>query len=192
MVTCLGSCGKALARLSGSSTGTPAVSSGAVTMKMISSTSMTSTSGVTLISAMAPRLPRRPRRREPDDERFIATVRSSPLVGRGTAAGGGGGSPPRTAARSRCPPPSAAARLPPPHEWGGYPRLSSLSLQFAAQRRMEPVGETLEPRLEVVYRIGKPVVGNHRRDRREQADSRREQRLGDPGRHHRQRGILLL
>jgi hypothetical protein len=34
----------------GSSTGTPTVSSGAVTMKMTSSTSMTSTIGVTLIS----------------------------------------------------------------------------------------------------------------------------------------------
>ena len=35
----------------GRSTDTPEVISGAVTMKMISSTSMTSTSGVTLISA---------------------------------------------------------------------------------------------------------------------------------------------
>ena len=35
----------------GRSTLTPGVSSGAVTMKMISSTSITSTSGVTLISA---------------------------------------------------------------------------------------------------------------------------------------------
>ena len=34
----------------GSSTGTPTVSSGAVTMKTTSSTSITSTSGVTLIS----------------------------------------------------------------------------------------------------------------------------------------------
>ena len=34
----------------GSSIGTPTVSSGAVTMKMMSSTSMTSTIGVTLIS----------------------------------------------------------------------------------------------------------------------------------------------
>ena len=36
----------------GRSTGTPTCSSGAVTMKMISSTSMTSTSGVTLMSAI--------------------------------------------------------------------------------------------------------------------------------------------
>jgi hypothetical protein len=50
-----------LARLSGRSTGTAAVSKGAVTMKMISSTSMTSTSGVTLISAIGVRRPR-PRR----------------------------------------------------------------------------------------------------------------------------------
>jgi hypothetical protein len=40
----------ALACVSGRSIGTPTVSSGAATMKMISSTSMTSTKGVTLIS----------------------------------------------------------------------------------------------------------------------------------------------
>src|SRR6185312_125323 len=45
----------------GSWIGTPAVSSGAEIMKMISSTSITSTSGVTLISESARRL--RPRRR---------------------------------------------------------------------------------------------------------------------------------
>ena len=39
-----------LARVSGSSIGTPTVSSGAVTMKTMSSTSITSTKGVTLIS----------------------------------------------------------------------------------------------------------------------------------------------
>ena len=43
------------ARLSGRSTGTPATSKGAVTMKMISSTSITSTNGVTLISAIGAR-----------------------------------------------------------------------------------------------------------------------------------------
>ena len=48
----------ALARVSGSSIGTAALSSGAVTMKMISSTSITSTSGVTLISATGARRPR--------------------------------------------------------------------------------------------------------------------------------------
>ena len=40
------------ASVCGRSTGTPTVSSGAVTMKTTSSTSMTSTSGVTLISAI--------------------------------------------------------------------------------------------------------------------------------------------
>ena len=40
-----------LASVFGRSTDTPEVISGAVTMKMISSTSITSTSGVTLISA---------------------------------------------------------------------------------------------------------------------------------------------
>ena len=42
----------ALAWVFGRSTGTPTVISGAATMKMMSSTSITSTSGVTLISAI--------------------------------------------------------------------------------------------------------------------------------------------
>src|SRR5580700_6694765 len=46
------SCSRLLAWVCGRSSGTPTVSSGADTMKMISSTSMTSTIGVTLISAM--------------------------------------------------------------------------------------------------------------------------------------------
>src|SRR6185312_16211330 len=50
-----------LALVCGRSSGTPTVSSGAETMKMISSTSMTSTIGVTLISLMTAR--RRCRRR---------------------------------------------------------------------------------------------------------------------------------
>src|ERR1700751_2928002 len=64
--TVIGSCWfcRAAASVWGSSSGTPAVSSGALIMKMISSTSITSTSGVTLISDRAP-LPRRPRRRRP-------------------------------------------------------------------------------------------------------------------------------
>src|SRR3954451_12384120 len=50
-----------LAWVCGRSSGTPTVSSGADTMKMIKSTSITSTIGVTLISAMtALRRPRRP------------------------------------------------------------------------------------------------------------------------------------
>ena len=46
----------------GSCSGTPTVSSGAEIMKMISSTSITSTSGVTLISDSALRRALRPRR----------------------------------------------------------------------------------------------------------------------------------
>ena len=45
------SVGRAGAAVLGRSTGTPTVISGAETMKTISSTSMTSTNGVTLISA---------------------------------------------------------------------------------------------------------------------------------------------
>src|SRR5262245_23551009 len=46
------SCSRLLAWLCGRSMGTPTVSSGAETMKMINRTSITSTNGVTLISAM--------------------------------------------------------------------------------------------------------------------------------------------
>ena len=46
------SVGSGAAAVFGSSIGTPTVSSGAATMKMISSTSITSTIGVTLISAI--------------------------------------------------------------------------------------------------------------------------------------------
>ena len=56
----------AAASVLGRSTGTPTVRRGAEIMKMISSTSITSTSGVTLISESAPRRPRR-RRREPPE-----------------------------------------------------------------------------------------------------------------------------
>src|SRR6267142_2919588 len=64
-----------LAWVCGRSSGTPTVSSGADTMKMISSTSMTSTIGVTLISAIGATR-RRPRRPPPPAEpaMFIAMI----------------------------------------------------------------------------------------------------------------------
>ena len=49
------SCSRLLAWVCGRSIGTPTVSSGADTMKMISSTSITSTMGVTLISLITVR-----------------------------------------------------------------------------------------------------------------------------------------
>src|SRR5882757_5014490 len=69
------SCSKLLALVCGRSSGTPTVNSGAETMKMINSTSMTSTIGVTLISAITDAL-RRPRREPPADEfaTFIAMI----------------------------------------------------------------------------------------------------------------------
>ncbi len=72
------SCSSGLARLSGRFTGTPAVSSGAVTMKMISSTSITSTSGVTLISAIGAR-----RRPVPRDGSIATTPFLPPELARG-------------------------------------------------------------------------------------------------------------
>ena len=59
----------AAASVLGNSSGTPAVSSGAEIMKMMSSTSITSTKGVTLISDKAERRPRRLRRPRPPLEK---------------------------------------------------------------------------------------------------------------------------
>src|SRR5437763_6705996 len=67
--------------VSGSSIGTPTVSSGAVTMKTISSTSITSTNGVTLISCIG--LCLRARLRRPPPGRcgvgMLAAMGSIPL-----------------------------------------------------------------------------------------------------------------
>ncbi len=62
------SVGRAAAAVFGSSTGTPTVSIGAATMKMISSTSITSTIGVMLISLIAADRPPRRRRPPPPDD----------------------------------------------------------------------------------------------------------------------------
>src|SRR4051794_5169844 len=66
-----------LACVCGKSMGTPTVSSGADTMKMISSTSITSTMGVTLISLITARRPRRPR---PAPPALIAIASSLPAL----------------------------------------------------------------------------------------------------------------
>ena len=58
--------GSGAAAVFGSSIGTPTVSSGAATMKMMRSTSITSTIGVTLISAIGRRRTRRPPRARPE------------------------------------------------------------------------------------------------------------------------------
>src|SRR3954453_9714943 len=83
------SCSRLLAWVCGKSRGTPTVRSGAETMKMINSTSMTSTIGVTLISAItALRRPRRPPPAVPpevipmisDPKSPLAALASCPLV----------------------------------------------------------------------------------------------------------------
>src|SRR4051812_48497629 len=66
-----------LACVCGKSMGTPTVNSGADTMKMISSTSITSTIGVTLISLITARRPRRPR---PPPPALIAIALSLPAL----------------------------------------------------------------------------------------------------------------
>src|SRR3979490_3015539 len=72
---CVSHLSRLFAWVCGSASGTPTVNSGAETMKMINSTSMTSTIGVTLISAITDAL-RRPRREPPADEfaTFIAMI----------------------------------------------------------------------------------------------------------------------
>ncbi len=54
----------------------------------------------------------------------------------------------------------------------------------------ELLHEGVVAHLQAAHLVGEAVVGNHRRDGREQADRRRDQRLGDAGRHHRQRRLL--
>jgi hypothetical protein len=61
----------------GKSSGTPAVIMGAATMKMMSSTSMTSMNGVMLISLIAPGVRARLRRRPPPAPAIMA-MPSSP------------------------------------------------------------------------------------------------------------------
>src|SRR3954449_13301871 len=129
-------CSSAAALLCGRSTWTPVASKGAVTMKMIRSTSITSTIGVTLISAIGLLRPRWP-----------------PL-------------------------------------WRGPIAISGFDLQLPRQRPVEAVGEALEAGLDAVDAVAEAVVGDHRRNRREQAQSGREQSLVDARRDHRQRGIL--
>src|SRR5512140_367261 len=119
----------------------PAAMSGAVIMKMISSTSITSAIGVTLMSALT--------------EPWL-------LVDMATAARHLG----REVLRE-----GRAAELV-PHA------LDQIVDEFLARVRHLD-GEEVDLRLEV-------VVQPHRRDGRHQAEGRRDQRLGDTGRHRRQ------
>ena len=83
-------------------------------------------------------------------------------------------------------PPSAPSRPEDRSHRHAQPSCSSSRLK----RAVEAVGEALQPRLEPVDAVGQAVVGDHRRDRGEQAERGREQRLGDAGRDHREAGIL--
>ena len=57
---------------------------------------------------------------------------------------------------------------------------------------MEPVCKALQPRLELVHAVRETVVGDHRRDCREQPQRGGEQRLGNARCDHRKRAVLLL
>src|SRR6195952_667028 len=118
---------------------TPVVISGAVTMKMISSTSMTSMNGTMLISLIV-------RRRAPR---------------------------PRTAGMS-----GARDRRRRGHRAG-------VSLQDVR----ELLDEALELAGDAVDVASESVVGDHRRDRGEEADRRRHERFGDAGRDGRERHL---
>src|SRR5688572_5151539 len=119
-------------RASGSLTSTPRCSIGAVTMKMISSTSITSTSGITLISASVVET-RRPRPR---------------------------GAPPLGIGRTF-----------------GIPQRLLREVPFGDVQKFQ--GEVVQVRGVPLYLGREVVVGEHRRDRREESGSSRNQRIGD-------------
>jgi hypothetical protein len=72
------------------------------------------------------------------------------------------------------------------------PKAKTGALQFPPDVRADPVGEALQAGLVGIYPVAEAVVGDHRGDRREQADGGGEQRLRDARRDHRERGVLLL
>src|SRR6185436_11533954 len=108
---------------------TAGVTSGAVTMKITSSTSITSTYGTMLMSCIVPR------------RRVAAGIAPLPY------------------------------------------RLSMQDVRELLHEALEAIGEAVD-----VVRVA--VVGDHRRDGGKQADRRRHQRLGDAGRHLRERRLL--
>ena len=122
--------------VSGRSTSMPCCIIGAVTMKMISSTSITSTNGVTLISENGAVLARR-----------SGAATASP--------------------RPRAPP--------------ARPARSS-----RAEVRLELAREEVDRACELAQARDEDVVEDRRGDRGEEADRRRDQRLGDAGRDHRE------
>src|SRR5476649_2359216 len=162
------SCSRLLAWVCGRSSGTPTVNSGAETMKMISNTSITSTIGVTLISAITAR--RRPRRPPPPDEpaMFIAMIWCSQY----------------TAPHAVCP----------GHDLVRKPvstfRRSCPLVDLARQDCRKFIGETFQPLGLPVHLGGELIIENSRRNGGDKADRGGKQRLRDARSHHRQRGIL--
>src|SRR5580698_4019674 len=152
-----------LAWLCGRLMGTPTVSSGADTMKMMSSTSMTSTNGVTLISLMTARRRRPPRPREADSITLPAMV-PSPAV----------------------PSPAVPSPAQSPHPTGPSPALVDLP----RQDRGEFVGEPLQPLGLLVHLGGELIIENSRRNGGNEANCGCKQRFRDARRHHRQRSVL--
>src|SRR5208282_5142206 len=146
MVMTSGSLGSLMAGalVCGRSTGTPTVKSGAVTMKMTSRTSITSTMGVTLISLMRRRWPVRPKK--PASRELCCMMAMAQILG----------------------------------------FLIQLSRKYGA----ELGGEGAQPAGIAAEIVRELVVGDHRRDRRHQAQGGGEESLGDARRHHGEAGVL--
>src|SRR3546814_16011356 len=125
-------------------------------MKMISSTSITSTIGVTLISAIGER---RLWRWSPMIGPMAITI--LPRMGRGTAAAGGGGG---GSVEGDEPPPPCCAWSPSPSQ-GGFSPPSSLLLRFPAQGGVAPVGDAAAARLLSVDPVRHAAGGVDRRER---------------------------
>src|SRR5205085_12595648 len=88
-------------------------------------------------------------------------------------------------------PPPAYGWSPSPFRGGvGAGRISSLMLQFAAQGGVEAVGEAEEAGFDSVDAEAHAVVGDHRGDGGEQAESGGEQGFGDAGGDDREAGIV--
>src|SRR6202040_3160551 len=156
-----------LAWLCGRLIGTPTVSSGADTMKTMSSTSMTSTNGVTLISLMTARR-RRPCLPLDADAITLPAMVPSPAV------------PSPAVPSPAVPSPAVPSPTVPSPALVDLPR----------QDRGEFVGEPLQPLGLLVHLGGELIIENSRRNGGNEANCGCKQRFRDARRHHRQRGIL--
>src|ERR1700752_4673433 len=166
------SCSRLFAWVCGRSSGTPTVKSGADTMKMINSTSITSTMGVTLISAMTAL---RPLRRPPPPEApmFMPMIWCSPPL------------PPYDTADSR--PLSGAQSYP---KTGCHLSGSCPLVDLAREDRRKLVRKALQPLGLPVHLGDEFIIENCRRNCGDQADCGGKQGIRDARGDHRQGGVF--